>query len=245
MRPKKTLAGKTYWIIGASEGLGRALAKALDALGVHLILSARSGDRLHDLANALQHARAVQVDVSDATSVAQAFHKAGEFDGVIYCAGQYTPLTAQDWDADAIDAMCEVNFRGALHVLGHVVPEFTQRSHGHIVLIGSLAGFRGLPKAIGYGASKAALMHLGENLAADLRDTGIRVQTVNPGFIKTRLTDKNDFAMPFIQTPERAAAHVVSAIRSNRFSTSFPRPFSWLFTLGRFLPRVLFYRIFR
>ncbi len=239
------LAGKTYWIVGASEGLGRALARALAAQGVRLVLSARGTDRLCDLAATLPEARAIAMDVADPASVAAASASAGQIDGLIYCAGQYEPMVAQAWNAAAVDAMAQVNFHGALRVLGLIVPAFVNRNQGHIVLIGSLAGFRGLPGAIGYGASKAALMHLGENLYADLRGTGIRVQLVNPGFISTRLTEKNDFRMPFLQTPEQAARHVVRAMGKTRFSTSFPRPFSWLFSLGRFLPRPLFYRIFR
>ncbi len=246
MRSAKTvLASKTYWIVGASEGLGRALAKTLDAQGVHLVLSARGSVRLRDLAGALPGARALPMDVSDPASVAAAAARVGEIDGLIYCAGYYEPMAAQTWNAEAAEAMGEVNFLGALRVLGHVVPSFVARNQGHIVLIGSLAGFRGLPRAIGYGASKAALMHLGENLHADLRGTAVRVQLVNPGFISTRLTAKNDFEMPFIQTPEKAAEHVAEAMRRGRFSTSFPKPFAWLFTLGRFLPRPLFYRVFR
>ncbi len=98
---------------------------------------------------------------------------------------------------------------------------------------------------MGYGASKAALMHFAETLYADLHRTGVRVQVVNPGFIQTRLTDKNDFAMPQIMSPEDAAKHVLAAMRSGRFETAFPRPFSWVFKFGRYLPRVLFYRLFR
>ncbi|MCJ7872136.1 SDR family NAD(P)-dependent oxidoreductase [Phaeobacter sp. J2-8] len=240
-----SLAGKTYWIIGASEGLGRALAEALDRAGVRLVLSARNGDRLATLAAGLRHAIPQELDVTDPDAVAAAVAKVGPIDGVIYCAGQYTPLKARNWDAAAVAAMCEVNFMGAVRVLGHIAPQFAQANRGHIVLIGSLAGFRGLPGAIGYGASKAALMHLGENLYADLRDTEVKVQVVNPGFIKTRLSDKNDFDMPFIQTPEVAAEQVLAAMRGRRFSTSFPAPFSWLFRFGRLLPPALFYRIFR
>ncbi|MBU3262148.1 MULTISPECIES: SDR family NAD(P)-dependent oxidoreductase [Roseovarius] len=239
------LEGKTYWIVGASEGLGRALAQALDTAGARLILSARSGERLTSLASTLRDATALEMDVTDPATIARAMNLAGAVDGVIYSAGQYTPMKAQNWDATAVEAMCEVNFLGAVRLLGHVVPRFAKENRGHIVLIGSLAGFRGLPGAIGYGASKAALMHLGETIYADLRRTGVKVQVVNPGFIKTRLTDKNDFRMPFIQTPEEAAADVLAAMQSGRFSTSFPAPFSWLFRVGQILPSSLFYRIFR
>jgi short-subunit dehydrogenase len=240
-----SFAGKTYWIVGASEGLGRALALALDRAGARVIVSARSGDRLAALAETLHHATPLELDVTNPVAIANAVEIAGAVDGVIYCAGQYTPLKAQNWDLEAVEAMCEVNFLGAVRLLGHLIPRFATENRGHIVLIGSLAGFRGLPGAIGYGASKAALMHLGENIYADLRGTDVRVQVVNPGFIKTRLTDKNDFEMPFIQTPENAADQVLAAMRSGRFSTSFPAPFSWLFSCGRFLPRSLFYSIFR
>ena len=237
--------GKTYWIVGASEGLGRALAQALDQAGAGLILSARCADRLETLCAGLRNATALAMDVTDPAAIATAVNKSGAVDRVIYCAGQYSPLKAQHWDTAAVEAMCEVNFLGAMRLLGHLVPRFAHVNRGHIVLIGSLAGFRGLPGAIGYGASKAALMHLGENLFADLRGSDVRIQVVNPGFIKTRLTDKNTFRMPFLQTPEQAANHVLAAMMSGRFSTSFPAPFSWLFRFGRFLPRGLFYRIFR
>lgn len=231
--------GKTWWLIGASEGLGRALALNLAETGARVIASARSAERLSDLAQTAGIS-AVAVDVTDAASVAQAAAQVGDIDGVIYCAGAYEPVTAQDWHEDAVERMAEVNFNGALRVLGRVVPGMAARDAGHIVLVGSLAGYRGLPGAIGYGASKAALMHLGETLRADLRGTGVRVQLANPGFIDTRLTQKNSFDMPQLMSAQQAADHVMRAIRSGRFSTSFPRPFAWLFTLGRYLPLGLF-----
>ena len=236
--------GKCYWIIGASEGLGRALAQAMDAQGAVLVLSARSADRLQDVAQGLRQASVLPMDVSDSASVAAAAAQLPPLDGVIYCVGLYDPMKAQDWRVPASVAMCEANFVGAVRVLGHVVPDFARRQAGHVVLIGSLGGFRGLPGAIGYGASKAALMHLAENMAADLGRSGVRVQLVNPGYIRTRLTEKNSFAMPQIMEPETAAAHVMRAMAGNRFQTSFPRPFSWLFILARFVPERLYYRIF-
>ncbi|MEM1399221.1 MAG: SDR family NAD(P)-dependent oxidoreductase, partial [Pseudomonadota bacterium] len=191
------LDGKTYWIVGASEGLGRALAEEMDAAGAKLILSARSQDRLEALAGALKHtARAVPCDVTSSDSVLAAWQSVGDIDGVIYMAGAYEPMRAQDWNGDDVARICEVNFTGATRILSHVVPSFTKRGAGHIVIVGSLAGYRGLPGAIGYGASKAAIMHLAETLEADLWHTPVRVQLFNPGFIRTRLTDKNQFSMP-------------------------------------------------
>ena len=235
---------KTWWIIGASEGLGRALAEEMDARGARLILSARGANRLSDLAATLGEARAIPMDVTNADSVQEASERAGAVDGLVYCVGQYEPMHAQDWNAHDVALMTQANFTGALCVLGHSLPRMLERDTGHIVLIGSLAGYSGLPGAIGYGASKAALMHLAENLQADLRGTGLAVKQVNPGFIRTRLTAKNQFDMPFILSPEQAADRTIRAIESRRFATAFPTVFSWLFRMGRFLPRGLFLRLF-
>lgn len=235
--------GQTWWIVGASEGLGRALAKEMDGAGARLILSARNAGRLQHLCDGLSNARALPMDVTDPDDVIRAIADLGPVDGVVYCAGAYDPLSAQDWQPEAVETMCAVNFTGALRVLGQIVPQFCRRDSGHIVLIGSLAGFTGLPGAIGYGASKAALMHLGENLQADLRGSGVRVQVINPGFIRTRLTQKNQFKMPQILEPEDAARRCLRAMQGRRFSTSFPAPFSWVFTLGRLLPRRLFLKL--
>lgn len=234
-----------WWIVGASEGLGRALARALDAEGASLILSARSAGRLQELAASLRDARAVPMDVTDPVSVAGGIEAAGPIDGLIYTVGTYEPMPATDWNDAAVVSMVETNFLGAVRILGGVVPDLVARGEGRIVLVGSLSGFRGLPGAIGYGASKAGLMHLAENLRADLHGTGLRVQVMNPGFIDTRLSRKNTFRMQQLMSPEDAADRVLRAIRSGRFSTSFPAPFAWLFTVGRFLPLCLFQRLFR
>jgi short-subunit dehydrogenase len=237
--------GKTYWLIGASEGLGRALAGLLAAEGAHMILSARNADRLEALAATLPHARALPMDVTDSTSVRAAVARLGDIDGVIYCAGAYEPMRAQDWNVDQALKVSEVNFTGALRCLGPVVPGMAARGTGHIVLIGSLAGFRGLPGAIGYSASKGALMQLAENLFMDLRGTGVKVQQINPGFIKTRLTEKNSFDMPFILSAEDAAARTLKAMETRRFATSFPWPMAAFFRLGSVLPIRLFRRMLR
>lgn len=237
------LAGR-WWIIGASEGLGRELARKLDAEGAELILSARSEDRLKELAGTLRKAQAVPLDVLNAEQVESAAKEAGEIDGLIYCAGAYKPMKATEWDRETGVMIAQTNFIGAMQVLGAAMPGMVDRDRGRIMLIGSLSGFRGLPGAIGYGASKAGLMHLAENLRIDLRETAIKVQLANPGFIDTRLTRQNDFKMPQLMQPEDAAEHVMKALRSRRFSTSFPRPFAWLFQLGRYIPLRVFQKLF-
>ena len=237
--------GMRYWLVGASEGLGRSLAHKLSSMGVELALSARKVDRLQDLADELPSAaRIYPLDVSDLRAVKATAEDVGQIDGVIYMAGVYWPMDAKHWDADAVEAMCNINFTGAARVMGAIVPKMIERNEGHVVLIGSLSGFRGLPGAIGYGASKAGMMHLAENMYAELHKTGIKVQLVNPGFIKTRLTDKNEFNMPFVMGPDEAAEKVVAAMLSNRFQSNFPRVFSWLFRGANFLPAWAFYRLF-
>ena len=238
-------AGKRYWLVGASEGLGRALAIKLSEAGVELALSSRSAERLQELAGALPSDASVHpVDVSDLEAVKAAATDVGQIDGVIYAAGVYWPMDAKDWDAEAVEAMCDINFTGAARVLGACVPAMIERNAGHVVLIGSLSGFRGLPGAIGYGASKAGMMHLAENLRAELHATGVKVQLVNPGFIKTRLTQKNAFKMPFLLEADAAADNVIAAMRSTRFQSNFPRVFSWLFRGANFLPAWAYYRLF-
>lgn len=241
----RRFSGKTYWLVGASEGLGRALALELSRAGAEVIVSARGSERLQSLVEGLPGpGRAIACDVSDRDSVAKAAAEAGPIDGLVFLAGVYWPIRATEWEAEKVEAMCDVNFTGAARVLGAVLPGMLERGAGHIVLTGSLSGFRGLPGAIGYGATKAALMSLGESMRIDLKGTGIAVQNANPGFIRTRLTDKNDFSMPFLMEPEEAAARVMRLMRSDRFSASFPWLFGAWFRFSQFLPDWLYFRIY-
>lgn len=238
-------AGKTYWLIGASEGLGRALAKIMADEGVDLILSARSESRLQEVADELSRpARIVGVDVSDSESVRAAAASIGPIDGVVFLAGVYWPMAATEWNANDAETMMDVNLMGAMRVLGATVPDMVQRNAGHIVLTGSLSGFRGLPGAIGYSASKAGIMSLAETMNSDLKSTSVEVQLVNPGFIRTRLTDKNNFSMPFIMSPEDAARVMFEHMNSRKFKRSFPTLFSWLFRASQLMPDWLYFRIF-
>lgn len=237
--------GKRYWLVGASEGLGLALAKRLARAGAQVILSARSADRLAEAVVAVgPQATALPCDVADSASVQAAAMSLGDLDGVVFLAGVYWPTKAQDWDAKAVETMIDVNLTGCARVMAAVVPGMVVRNRGHVVITGSLSGFRGLPGAIGYGASKAGCMSLAESMHCDLRGTGVRVQLANPGFIRTRLTDKNDFKMPQIMEPDAAAEIMFAHMDRGGFSRSFPTPFQWVFRLSQFLPDSLYYRLF-
>ena len=237
------LKGKKYWIIGASEGLGREISIQLSNLGVKLIISARNESRLNELSS-LTKAKVLALDVLNIDAIKQASKSVGIIDGIIYVAGDYTPLNSTTWNVEEVDKMIAVNFTGAAKVLGFIVPKFLKQNNGHIVMIGSLSGFRGLPNAIGYGASKAAMMHLAENIKADLYKSPIKIQLINPGFIKTRLTEKNNFKMPFIMSVEDAAKRVIIAMNSNRFQTNFPLIFSLLFRASNLLPAFIYFWLF-
>ncbi|MEP5728701.1 MAG: SDR family NAD(P)-dependent oxidoreductase [Sulfitobacter sp.] len=241
----KEWQGRRYWLVGASDGLGAALAQKMNASGAEVIISARSEDALRALTKKLPGKASYQtMDVSDNDSVVAAAKAVGHVDGVVFLAGVYWPFGATDWNADQANAMADINFTGLVRLMGQVVPTMVERDTGHIVITSSLSGFRGLPGSIGYTASKAGVMSLAESMYADLRKTGVQVQVVNPGFINTQLTKRNDFNMPFIMEPQKAATVMFEHMNTNRFKKSFPWMFSLVFRLGQFLPDSLYYRIF-
>ncbi|WP_407491710.1 SDR family NAD(P)-dependent oxidoreductase [Pseudooceanicola sp. MF1-13] len=236
---------KTYWLIGASDGLGAALAKEMSKAGVEVILSARSEDALNDLASDLPtKARVLPLDVTDRDAVRKAAEDVGDIDGMVYLAGAYWPFGADDWDDDKAQTMADVNFGGVMRLVGAVLPGMKERGRGHIVLTGSLTAYGGLPGAAPYVSTKAGIMALAESLRCDLHDTDIKVQLVNPGYIRTRLTDKNDFAMPGIMDPEPAAKIFFDHMKTNRFSRAFPTWFSLVFRGARFLPDWAYFKLF-
>ncbi len=241
----RSFDGKRYWLVGASAGLGEALAHRLARDGAEVVISARGGEALQKVvADIGGKASYVTIDVSDADDVARAAEEVGDIDGYVHLAGVYWPMAAQEWNAEQVNAMVDINFTGMTRVLGHVVPAMVAKDDGHIVITSSLTGFRGLPGSIGYTASKAAAMSLAECMECDLRKTGVDVQVANPGFIKTQLTDKNDFSMPFIMEPEEAAEIMYQHMRFGGFKRSFPTLFSLLFRGSQFLPDSLYFRIF-
>jgi len=238
----RNFKNKSIWLIGASEGLGREVARLLNAEGAKLFLSARNETSLRDLCHEMLDATPLPLDVTNAESIRSAYALIEYLDVIIYNAGAYDPMPTQNWDTDKALRMIDVNLNGCLRAVGEVLPDMLANRSGHIVLIGSLSAYGGLPKAIGYGASKAAVASIAETMRHDLKGTGVEVQLINPGFIKTRLTDKNNFKMPQLLTPINAAKHVIKGMRKNTFRYDFPWPFSGIIKLFTSLPDFIRFR---
>ncbi len=237
--------GRRVWIVGASSGIGAALARELVARGARVAVSARDADALAAVGAEL----ALAVDVREArgvgaaaTAVVDAF---GGVDLAVYCAGTYAPMRATTFDLDAALEHDEVNYRGALRWLDAVLPVLLAQRTGHLSLVSSVAGWRGLPQALAYGPTKAALINLAEILHLDLRERGIGVSVVNPGFVATRLTARNDFAMPALMTPQQAARRIVDGWQCGRFDIHFPARFTAWLRLLRCLPDRAYFRAIR
>lgn len=236
--------GKTYWLVGGSEGLGRELAFCLSRVGAKLVLSARSEDRLDSLVQSLPgQARALPMDVTDPEAARAAVRAAGEIDGMVYLAGSYWPMRAQAWDQARLEEMAQVNYLGAARLASMVVPGFVERGHGHLVLTGALSAFRGRPGSLGHGASKAAVMHLAESLRQDLRDTGVDVQLVNPGTLRTRLAEREERMAGSAMEPARAAREMFEHMSTDRFKINFPYGVSLLHRGVQFLPDWAYFRV--
>ena len=236
--------------MGASEGIGRSLAKKLAAAGATLILSARSMDRLDSLLEELEGEHLiVSLDVTEGKSVERAWEKIDSLkfvpDIFIYNSGYYEPMSAMNCDFEIVKKMLDINLYGTFTVLSKIIPAFLQNRKGHIVLVGSVAGYSGLPRSMGYGASKAGIINLAESLYCDLKKQGIRVQVVNPGFVKTRLTAKNTFDMPFIITADEAANYIFKGLTSSSFEIRFPWFFSTLLKILKTLPYPLYFFLLR
>ncbi len=228
--------GQVVWIVGASSGIGRATAVLLHQKGAIVAVSARNVAALDLFVQEHRGAIALPMDVTDVASVANAAREllaqTGKLDLVFACAGHYKAQRATQFDLQEMLRHQAVNYVGPLHVLDAVLPQMLAAKRGHISLMGSVAGYRGLPQALAYGPTKAALNNLAEVMYMDLSEEGVGVSIVNPGFVETPLTAQNGFHMPALMTPEDAAQEIVSGWEAGRFEIHFPRRFTlWLKTL--------------
>ena len=224
--------GKSVRVVGASSGIDQATAQALHAQGARVFVSARNAEALTKFTAAHAGAIALPLDVTNAAAVAvtaQTVRAAGPLDVMLYCAGYYKALRATEYDLKEMLQHNAVNYVGALHVLGALLPAFRARKAGHISLVASVAGYGGLPKSLAYGPTKAALINLAETLYMDLKDSGIGVSLVCPGFVETPLTAQNQFAMPALLKPDQAAKEILRGWKNGDFEIHFPKRFTrWM-----------------
>jgi short-subunit dehydrogenase len=237
------------WVIGASSGIGAAFAALLLQRGARVAVSARSRAGLEDLVQKYPPDRTLvcPLDVRDVSQF-QAAHSAiieawGGYDLIVYCAGSYTPQRAWDFQLDTVRDMFAINVQGVYTCLSVTLPQLLKQGRGGIGIVGSVAGYSGLPKSLVYGPTKAALLNLCETLYLDLAPKGIGVYAISPGFVRTRLTDQNDFAMPALMEADDAAAAMVAGFERGEFEIHFPKRFSWFMKLLRHLPYRLFFLI--
>lgn len=246
MNPKiSDWQGKRVWLVGASSGIGAAMAKELAGRGARLALSARRADKLQALA--IAEALVLPCDATDTASLASARESLmaawGGVDLVVYLAGDYVPMRADNFDLAVAEKVISVNFNAAMRLAATVLPDL--KASGGIAFVASVAGYRGLPKALCYGPGKAALIHFAEVLHLDLAPRGVGVWVINPGFVATPLTAQNDFTMPALQTPEQAAIATVDGFSTGHFEIHFPKRFTRLMKFFALLPYRWYFPLIR
>jgi NAD(P)-dependent dehydrogenase (short-subunit alcohol dehydrogenase family) len=235
------------WITGASYGIGRALALRLARDGT-VAASARTAEKLAALtAEAPGRIVPVPLDVTDHAAVMVTVERIeaehGEITVAVLNAGTHRPVEARAFKADELRTLLEINVLGVAACLEALMPRMIARGRGRIAVVASVAGYRGLPTSAYYGATKAALINMVESLKFDLDKAGVTIQLVDPGFVRTPLTDKNEFPMPFLIEAEDAADRIARGLAGNAFEIAFPRRFAAIMKLLRLLPYPLYFPI--
>ena len=230
--------GQRVWLIGASSGIGEATARLLMRRGARVALSSRNRDALTALADG--NAQVAVADVTDRASLQAAFDDVrtafGGIDVALINAGTHRPVRAWELDAAAAEQLVRVNLVGAMNAAALLAPYFAQRGSGRLALTASVAGYGGLPSGLVYGATKAALINFAETLYLDLAPRGVAVHLINPGFVKTPLTDLNDFRMPALIEADEAAREILTGIERGEFEIHFPKRFTRMLKMLKLLP---------
>jgi NAD(P)-dependent dehydrogenase (short-subunit alcohol dehydrogenase family) len=237
---------RVAWITGASSGIGRALALELARKGVAIAASARREGELAALASEVSGITPVPVDVTDAAAMQQAGteieRRLGPIDLAVFNAGIGQRVGLADFDAAKAAETMAVNYQGLVNGLAAVLPAMRERRRGHVALMSSLAGYRGLPRGIDYCPSKAAAISLAESLRHEMVPAGLRISLINPGFIETPMVSNARHPMPYLMPVDEAARRIVAGLGKGRFEIAFPWQMVWLAKLGRILPyRLYFY----
>ncbi|KAG1657151.1 putative oxidoreductase [Nymphon striatum] len=238
---------KTAWIIGASSGIGKSLAKLLAKNNWKVAISSRNQSALETVAHSHSSIHPYPLDITDLESLANARDKIldnfGHIDTLFLNAGDYSPMPADEFNPALFEQLISINYLGVVNGLDTILPYMKGMKTGEIYVTASLAGYRGLPKSAPYNASKAAVINLTESLHLELKQQGITLRLINPGFVKSPLTDKNNFKMPFIISPEKAAEYIVRELPKNNFEITFPKRFAYIMKMFRVLPYQLYFAL--
>ena len=237
---------KTIWITGGSTGIGKALAIKFANEGWNVAISARRESLLKEISETYENIHSFPLDVTDKNKCNEVFNdiknKFNEVNICFFSTGTWNPKKEKDIDVEQIEDVFKVNFFGTVNSIKAVEKYFKDKKSGIITIVSSIAGYRGLPNSTGYGPSKSALNNLTESLYFDFKRFGVRVCLVSPGFIKTPMTDKNDFKMPFLKTPEYAADKIYDGlINKNSFEIHFPKALTIILKIFSFLPSKLYF----
>ena len=237
---------KTIWITGGSTGIGKALAIRFANKGWNVAISARRENLLKELSDRFENISSFPLDVTDKENCKNIFNqvkeKFGEIDICFFSTGTWDPKKEKDIDVEQIEKVFKINFFGTVNSIKAVEEYYKNRNEGTIAIVSSIAGYRGLPNSTGYGPSKSALNNLAESLYFDFGRHNVRVCLVSPGFIKTPMTDKNDFKMPFLKTPEFAADKIYDGLVNKKsFEIHFPKELTLTLKFFSILPYKLYF----
>jgi len=244
-------SGKHVWVIGASSGIGEACAKALIKLGAKVALSSRRVEPLKSIASLGEPSQTLvlPLDITDDAQLKEGYaailNNWGGVDLLLFVSGVYVPLRADNFAIEIAEQTIDANLLGPMRAVALVLPKMLKAHDGHIAIVGSVAGYSGLPKALAYGPSKAAIINFCETLYYDLLPQGISVHMISPGFVATEATAQNDFEMPALISAEEAATEILSGIQKGEFDIHFPKRFSRFLKFLRILPYPLYFWIVR
>ena len=246
-----SFVNQRVWIIGASSGIGEACSQAFIKAGAKVALSSRRAEKLNAIARSAKSGQSLvlPLDVTQQDQLSSSYQSIsdswGGLDLLLFVSGVYTPLRADNFDFGIAQKTIDANLLGPMRAVSLVLPNMLKAHAGHIAIVGSVAGYSGLPKALAYGPSKAGIINFCETLYYDLLPQGVSVHMISPGFVATEATAQNDFEMPALITADEAAKEILAGIQAGEFDIHFPKRFSGFLKFLRILPYPLYFWIVR